>query len=629
MIDVSDAVYSQLRIWVDANGNGVVDAGELETLQQAGIASINLNATAQTNDIVSGNTIAATGTFTFTNGSTGNVDQVEFNVDSYHTQYLGNTSVSTAAAAMPNLKGYGTLTDLQVAMTLDPSLIDVVNATLPNLDVPDLASLRAAATPIFTAWAEAVPLPDADGNPQVIDPAAGNSDVALLISTDADSHTTVYDYAYLKTDGSGNSYWALASGNQVYDADGNIIAEPTFAQVLAQTTTNGQTWIDFTAADIGFVTRFYGQPFQLDELTNDGSTPLDALTDLMDGAMSILNLEAVRLAMQGPLAQYFPDIAYDATTDSFTATTQQQLSPMYEAIFAAAPSDAAGATTWLSDWLPIINIVLGDFARSNGTEVTYGYQFASMVHAYEQSNLPISIEQAAQALGVPAGEVIEGGSTFGGPNSPSIYYLHGGDQTVTAGVGLNNFAHGRHVLRHDTIIDDEPALGPQDESILRFTDAASTDVTATRDAGSTSSSRSTAPTSRSPSRTSSAASSSASTAPISPTIGVSPRSNSPTACSGTCRTSPRRCRGRSRTRRLFSARPAWTCSTAASAATISCPAATAATSTSSASVTATTPSWSTKPIRSITPPITCSSAPAFRSPDLTFSRQERFRTSTS
>ncbi len=160
VIDVSDAVYSQLRIWVDANGNGVVDAGELETLQQAGIASINLNATAQTNDIVSGNTIAATGTFTFTDGTTGNVDQVNFNVDSYHTQYLGDTSVSSAAAAMPNLKGYGTLTDLQVAMTLDP-LADrrAVNATLPNLDVPDLASMRAAATPIFTAWAEAVPLP--------------------------------------------------------------------------------------------------------------------------------------------------------------------------------------------------------------------------------------------------------------------------------------------------------------------------------------------------------------------------------------------------------------------------------------------------------------------------------------
>jgi Ca2+-binding RTX toxin-like protein len=479
VIDANDPIYSQLRIWVDSNGNGVVDAGELETLQQAGIASINLTAAAQTNDTDAGNTIVSTGTFTFTNGTTGNVDQVNFNVDSYHTQYLGDTTVSTAAAAMPNLKGYGTLTDLQVAMTLDPSLIDTVNANLPNLDVPDLASLRAAATPIFTAWAEAVELPDANGNPQVIDPAAGNSDVALLISSDADSNATVYDYAYQATDGSGNKYWALASGNHVYDQNGNLIAEPTFTQVLAQSTTNGQTWIDFTAAEIGFISRFYGQPFQLDQLTKDGSTPLDALTDLMQGAFGILNLEAVRLAMQGPLAQYFPDIAYDATTDSFTATTQQQLSPMYQAIFAAAPSDQAGATAWLTDWLPVINIVLGDFAQSNGTAVTYGYQFASMVHAFEQANLPLSIAQVAEALGVPSGEVISGGSTLSGPNTASIYYMAGGDQTVTAGKALNNFVMGG-TFGHDTIIEDEPALGPQDESILRLTSVASTDVTATR-----------------------------------------------------------------------------------------------------------------------------------------------------
>ena len=123
--------------------------------------------------------------------------------------------------------------------------------------------------------------------------------------------------------------------------------------------------------------------------------------------------------------------------------------------------------------------MLGDFAQSNGTAVTYGYQFASMVHAFEQANLPLSIAQVAEALGVPSGEVISGGSTLSGPNTPSIYYLAGGDQTVTAGKALNNFVMGG-TFGQDTIIEDEPALGPQDESILRLTSVASTDVTATR-----------------------------------------------------------------------------------------------------------------------------------------------------
>jgi hypothetical protein len=72
-------------------------------------------------------------------------------------------SADSDAAALPNLKGFGTLTDLHVAMTLDPGLIDTVNANLSNLNSPDLATLRNAAMPILTAWAAAVPLRDADG----------------------------------------------------------------------------------------------------------------------------------------------------------------------------------------------------------------------------------------------------------------------------------------------------------------------------------------------------------------------------------------------------------------------------------------------------------------------------------
>jgi len=45
------------------------------------------------------------------------------------TKWLGD-STEREAAQRPDLKGYGTLTDLHVAMTLDPSLISVVDAAL-------------------------------------------------------------------------------------------------------------------------------------------------------------------------------------------------------------------------------------------------------------------------------------------------------------------------------------------------------------------------------------------------------------------------------------------------------------------------------------------------------------------
>jgi hypothetical protein len=79
IIDANDPIYSQLRIWVDRNHNGAVDAGELETL--------------------AGNTITATGSFTRSDGTTGAIADVNFNVDTFHSTYLGDTSVSNAAAA--------------------------------------------------------------------------------------------------------------------------------------------------------------------------------------------------------------------------------------------------------------------------------------------------------------------------------------------------------------------------------------------------------------------------------------------------------------------------------------------------------------------------------------------------
>jgi len=63
-------VTNQLRVWQDANGDGVTDAGELKTLAQAGMASLNLTA-AQTDWASGGNHIAGFTTYSKTDGSNG------------------------------------------------------------------------------------------------------------------------------------------------------------------------------------------------------------------------------------------------------------------------------------------------------------------------------------------------------------------------------------------------------------------------------------------------------------------------------------------------------------------------------------------------------------------------------
>ncbi|MDX6584537.1 MAG: hypothetical protein QOI10_3721, partial [Solirubrobacterales bacterium] len=123
-VDASDT-FDSLKVWVDANQDGVTDAGELHALSDYDIVSIGVGSTPSTLTD-SGNDIVATGTFQRGDGTTGMVGEVQLDTDNHNTRWTGDSSVSAAAASRPDLKGFGTLTDLHVAMTLDPGLIDVV-----------------------------------------------------------------------------------------------------------------------------------------------------------------------------------------------------------------------------------------------------------------------------------------------------------------------------------------------------------------------------------------------------------------------------------------------------------------------------------------------------------------------
>ncbi|HVJ02616.1 MAG TPA: hypothetical protein VM662_10560, partial [Sphingomonas sp.] len=99
-VDASDARFGELRLWVDANGNGVSDAGELRTLAEAGIKSVRVNGTAAPNRAINigDSAVLATASFTRTNGTTGTVGDVALayrpgsghSVASSFTRIIGN-----------------------------------------------------------------------------------------------------------------------------------------------------------------------------------------------------------------------------------------------------------------------------------------------------------------------------------------------------------------------------------------------------------------------------------------------------------------------------------------------------------------------------------------------------------
>ncbi|MDD4855045.1 MAG: Calx-beta domain-containing protein, partial [Sulfuricurvum sp.] len=69
VIDVSDTRFEELKLWIDANGDGVTDTGELKTLSEMGVTSLTLNsATPYIPTTENTNTIIQETTFTDANG---------------------------------------------------------------------------------------------------------------------------------------------------------------------------------------------------------------------------------------------------------------------------------------------------------------------------------------------------------------------------------------------------------------------------------------------------------------------------------------------------------------------------------------------------------------------------------
>ena len=79
VIDASDDIFASLRVWRDADADGITDDGELVSLSEADIASINL-ATESTGETIDGQSVASQGTFERADGSTGAFFEMDLDV---------------------------------------------------------------------------------------------------------------------------------------------------------------------------------------------------------------------------------------------------------------------------------------------------------------------------------------------------------------------------------------------------------------------------------------------------------------------------------------------------------------------------------------------------------------------
>jgi hypothetical protein len=199
-----------------ANGDGVTDAGELQSLNQLGIASISLNGQAVNGTTPQGTEIRTYSTFTRTDGTTSGVYDAVFGNDQTNTVYRGESGQAAwAGAAAIDVKGFGRITNLAVATANDFDLAELVASRSAAMTNPDLHTLAVQAGDVLGAWGASLNL----------------SRELTPVLTSADGKTLL-DRAIYVEDGVGG-YYTLKSGAAVLDVMNSTVNENQFLTEVA------------------------------------------------------------------------------------------------------------------------------------------------------------------------------------------------------------------------------------------------------------------------------------------------------------------------------------------------------------------------------------------------------------
>ncbi|WP_080340710.1 beta strand repeat-containing protein [Burkholderia ubonensis] len=151
VINQVDSRFSSLDVWVDANGNGAQDPGELHSLSSLGITAIELSTTT-VNQGSGGNKIIEIASYVRDDGTTGQIAEAYFDNSKLDSQFQGNYQFNSSVLNLPNLRGYGTLPCLYVSMSMDPILLQMVQS-LTSDSLADAASFAAQTRAILYRWA--------------------------------------------------------------------------------------------------------------------------------------------------------------------------------------------------------------------------------------------------------------------------------------------------------------------------------------------------------------------------------------------------------------------------------------------------------------------------------------------
>ena len=140
VLNSSDEAFSELKVWIDSNSDGISQAGEIKELSELNISEIILNYT-NASKAENGNVITATSGAVLNDGTTINMGELNFKIDYTDTKYINETELSEEILELPNLIPSGMVMSLHQAMAADKELYELVKLYTETKDMVQRESL--------------------------------------------------------------------------------------------------------------------------------------------------------------------------------------------------------------------------------------------------------------------------------------------------------------------------------------------------------------------------------------------------------------------------------------------------------------------------------------------------------
>ena len=118
-LDYRDTAWTELKVWQDANSDGITDAGELKSLTELGIQSIVTAFTTTPSADNHLNQHQQQGSFVKTDGSTGLAEDIWFRINKASTRQVNPLELPEDIRNMPEIKGMGNVASLRQVMAQD------------------------------------------------------------------------------------------------------------------------------------------------------------------------------------------------------------------------------------------------------------------------------------------------------------------------------------------------------------------------------------------------------------------------------------------------------------------------------------------------------------------------------